>query len=187
MTNFSPLLERNRAFAEAHGGTEVPVIPRYLTFVVACLDPRVDPAAVLGVGLGDAIVLRNAGGRVTDETIADIALVSYIGEVMGAGTGDSPLEVAVIHHTQCGTGFLADGNFRQTFAARTGLDETALAQEAVVDPASTVRADVERLLSSPLASARITVSGHVHDLETGLVTTVVAPTAPHAALGDDEV
>ncbi len=176
MTNFAPLLERNRAYAANRGQAEVPVIPRYLTFVIACLDPRVEPAAVLGIEPGDAIVLRNAGGRVTDETIKDIALITDIAEVMGAATGDSRLEVAVIHHTQCGTGFLADETFRHTFAGRTGVDETVLAAEAVVDPAVTVRADVDRLLASPLASGRITVSGHVHDLETGLVTTVAAPT-----------
>jgi carbonic anhydrase len=180
VTNFAPLLERNRAYAAGRGRTEVPVIPRYLTFVIACLDPRVEPAAVLGIEPGDAIVVRNAGGRVTDAVIADVALISSIGEAMGAGTGASPLEVAVIHHTQCGTGFLADEGFMHAFAERTGLDEVALAAEAVVDPVATVRADVERLLASPLASGRICVSGHVHDLETGLVTTIVAPTAPYA-------
>lgn len=177
MSNFTPLLDRNRAFAAGPGGTKAPVIPRLMTLVVACLDPRVEPAAVLGVELGDAIVLRNAGGRVTDEVIADIALVTRIAEVMGAATGDATFEIAVVHHTQCGTGFLADDTFRHDFAGLTGLDETALAGEAVVDPAVTVRTDVQRLLDSPLVSDRFSVSGHVHDLETGLVTTVVAPSA----------
>jgi carbonic anhydrase len=177
MSNFTPLLDRNRAFAAEPGATKAPVIPRLMTLVVACLDPRVEPAAVLGVELGDAIVLRNAGGRVTDAVIADIALITRIAEVMGAMTGDAEFEIAVVHHTQCGTGFLADDTFRHDFAGLTGLDETALAGEAVVDPAVTVRTDVQRLLDSPLVSDRFSVSGHVHDLETGLVTTVVAPSA----------
>ena len=71
------------------------------------------------------------------------------------------MEVAVIHHTQCGTGFLASEEFRHAFGARTGLGDAQLAAQAVTDPAATVRADVERLLTSPLATARIVVSGHV--------------------------
>jgi carbonic anhydrase len=175
MSNFTPLLDRNRVFAA--GATAAPVIPRLMTFVIACLDPRVEPAAVLGVELGDAIVLRNAGGRVTEAVIADIALVTRIAEVMGAVNEDAAFEIAVVHHTQCGTGFLADDTFRHEFAALTGIDEPALAGEAVIDPVATVRSDVQRLLDSPLVSDRFAISGHVHDLETGLVTTVVAPPA----------
>jgi hypothetical protein len=68
---------------------------------------------------------------------------------------DVPLfEVAVARHTGCGTGFLADAAFRSAFAARTGLDAAMLAAKAVIDPAATVRADVERLLSSPKCRRR---------------------------------
>jgi carbonic anhydrase len=150
-----------------------------MTFVVACLDPRVEPAAVLGIELGDAIVLRNAGGRVTDSVIADIALVTRIADMMGAANGETSFEVAVVHHTQCGTGFLADDAFRRDFSAFTGVAEVALAGEAVIQPAETVRSDVDRLLSSPLIDSRISVSGHVHDLATGLVTTIVPAARPH--------
>ena len=80
----------------------------------------------------------------------------------------------------CGTGFLADASFQSAFAARTGLDEAMLAAEAVVDPAVTVRTDVDRLLSSPKVPPQISVSGHVYDLQTGLVTTIVDPAQPHA-------
>lgn len=119
---------------------------------------------------------RNAGGRLTVGAIEDVAFISYMVETMGL---EGPLfEVAVIHHTQCGTGFLADESFRHGFAGRTGFDEKALADEAVTDPAATVRADVGRLLAAPQVSPRITVSGHVYDLETGLVSTIVSATAP---------
>jgi hypothetical protein len=93
----------------------------------------------------------------------------------------APIEAAVVHHTGCGTGFLADAAFRSAFAARTGLDETELAAEAVVDPAATVLADVERLLSSPKPLPQISVSGHVYDLQTGLVTTIIGPAQPRRA------
>jgi carbonic anhydrase len=179
MSNLRPLLERNRTFAATGAHAGLAIMPRQQVFLVTCLDPRVDPAAFLGVELGDAPVIRNAGGRVTEEVINDIAFIAYIARTM---IPDGPLfEVAVIHHTGCGTGFLADAGFRSEFAARTGLDEAALAAKPVIDPEATVRADVQRLLSSPMAPPQVRVSGHVYDLETGLVTTVVDPAQPQPA------
>jgi carbonic anhydrase len=179
MSNVRPLLERNRTFAATGVHAGLAVMPRQPVFIVTCLDPRTDPAAFLGVELGDAPVIRNAGGRVTEEVIDDIAFISYLIRTM---IPDGPLfEVAVIHHTGCATGFLADAGFRADFAARTGLDEAALAAEAVIDPEATVRADVQRLLSSPKVQPQISVSGHVYDLETGLVTMVVDPAQPQPA------
>jgi carbonic anhydrase len=134
-TNLRPLLERNRAFAATGAHAGLAIMPRQQVFLVTCLDPRVDPAAFLGVGLGDAPVIRNAGGRVTEAVIDDIAFIGYLARTM---IPDGPLfEVAVVHHTGCGTGFLADAAFRSALAARTGLDEASLAAEAVVDPAAT--------------------------------------------------
>jgi carbonic anhydrase len=179
MSDFRPLLERNRAFAATGAHAGLAIMPRLPVFLVTCLDPRVDPAAFLGVELGDAAVIRNAGGRVTEAVINDIAFVSYLARTM---IPDGPLfAVAVVHHTGCGTGFLADAEFRSAFATRTGLDEAVLAAEAVIDPAATVRADVERLLSSPKVLSQISVSGHVYDVQTGLVTTIADPAQPQQA------
>ncbi|MGH3408655.1 MAG: carbonic anhydrase [Streptosporangiaceae bacterium] len=179
MSNLRPLLERNRAFAATGAHAGLAIMPRQPVFLVTCLDPRVDPAAFLGIDLGDAPVIRNAGGRVTEAVINDIAFISYLATTMI--TGGPLFEVAVVHHTGCGTGFLADAAFRSAFAARTGLDETELAAEAVIDPAATVRADVQRLLSSPKVPPQISVSGHVYDLQTGLVTTIIGPAQPRRA------
>jgi len=173
MSNLRALLERNRTFAATGAHAGLAVMPRQPVFIVTCLDPRTDPAAFLGVELGDAPVVRNAGGRVTEAVIDDVAFISYLIKTMIPG---GPLfEVAVIHHTGCATGFLADAGFRSDFAARTGLDEAALADQPVIDPEATVRADVQRLLASPKVPPQIRVSGHVYDLDTGLVTTVVDP------------
>src|SRR5215510_5230034 len=93
---------------------------------------------------------------------------------LGLERGDANgIEVAVIHHTQCGTSFLADPAFRREASEATGIDEAALEVSAVHDPYVTVPADVERLLSSPLLPPGMGVSGHVYDVETGRVTTVV--------------
>jgi carbonic anhydrase len=163
-------LERNRAFAAAGGHEGALVLPNLRLFVITCLDPRVDPAHVLGLGLSDAMVVRNTGGRVTRELIEDVA---FIGQLAEGLRPDGPLfEVAVIHHTQCGTGALADDGFRRRYAERIHADEASLRDHAVLDPATTVRHDVQRLRAAGAISPRITVSGHVYDVVTGLVETV---------------
>ena len=82
---------------------------------LTCLDHRVDPAITLGLKLGDAPVIRNAGGRVTEAVIEDIAYLAFLAEQVSAGQVDDDrlFEVAIIHHTQCGTSFLADPGFRR--------------------------------------------------------------------------
>jgi carbonic anhydrase len=171
--NIETALARNRAFAAAGGHEGAVVFPTLRLFVITCLDPRVDPAHFLSLGLGDGMVVRNVGGRVTPEVIDDVA---FIGQLAENVLPDGPLfEVAVIHHTQCGTGALADDSFRRRYAERIGADESALRERAILDPAATVTHDVERLRSAPAVSSRIPVSGHVYDVVTGLVQTVIQP------------
>jgi len=173
-SRMTPLLEHNEQFARTY--TPVPLgLPAAQVIVVACLDHRVDPAITLGLGLGDAPVLRNAGGRVTRSVVEEIAYLAYLGRKMSGGqlSDDAGVEVAVVHHTQCGTGFLADPGFRREAREATGVDEDTLQASAVADPHTTVAVDVERLLTSPLLPPTMSVSGHVYDVETGRVTTVV--------------
>lgn len=174
MTKMTPLLERNEQFARTYTPAALGM-PKAPVVVVTCLDHRVDPATVLGLQLGDAPVIRNTGGRVTDAVIDDIAYLAFLAERLAGGEGvlDTLFEVAVVHHTQCGTGFLADPSFRQRAAAATGLSEMALEAAAVADPYVTVKSDVERLLASPLLSPKVSVSGHVYDIATGHVSTTV--------------
>jgi carbonic anhydrase len=187
MTRMTPLLERNEQFTRSY--TPVPLgLPATQTLIVTCLDHRVDPAIVLGLKLGDTPVIRNAGGRVTQAVIDDIAFLAFLaGQLLagqqsgGQAAADTLFEVAVIHHTQCATGFLADPGFRHQAAEATGLAEAALEASAVVDPQITVRADVERLLASPRLSPQVSVSGHVYDIATGRVTTAVDARYPQPA------
>ena len=174
MTRMTPLLERNEKFARDY--TPAPLgLPAAQVLVVTCLDHRVDPAIVLGLRLGDAPVIRNAGGRVTPAVIDDLAYLAFLaGELSGGqDASDTLFEVAVVHHTQCGTGFLADPGFRHRAAEATGLSEAALEAATVADPHVTVKADVELLLASPLLSPKVSVSGHVYDVATGRVTTAL--------------
>jgi carbonic anhydrase len=169
--NIEAALERNRAFAAAGGHHGAVIFPTLSLFVITCLDSRVDPAHFLDLGLSDAMVVRNVGGLVTPEVINDVAFIGQLAENL---LPDGPLfEVAVIHHTQCGTGALADDTFRRRYAQRIGAEESTLREHAVLDPAATVTRDVERLHSAPAISPRVTVSGHVYDVVTGLVQTVI--------------
>jgi carbonic anhydrase len=182
MTRMTPLLKRNEQFARNYAPSTLGIPARQLV-IVTCLDHRVDPAIVLGLQLGDAPVIRNAGGRVTQAVIDDIAYLAFLaGQLFGGqGAPDTLFEVAVVHHTQCGTGFLTDPGFRHRAAEATGLPEAALETSAVADPYTTVHADMERLLTAPSLSPKVSVSGHVYDIATGHVTTSLDARYPQPA------
>ena len=182
MTKMIPLLQRNEQFAAAY--TPVPLGPPAVqAVIVTCLDHRVDPAIILGLRLGDAVVIRNTGGRVTPAVIGDIAYLAFLAGQLFSGqiAAEGLFEVAVVHHTQCGTGFLADPGFRHRAAGSTGMPEAVLEAAAVTDPHASVRADVGRLLAAPSLSPQVSVSGHVYDIATGRVTTVVDARHPQLA------
>jgi carbonic anhydrase len=178
------LLQRNEQLALTYTPTALG-LPATPVVVVTCLDHRVDPAIVLGLQLGDTPVIRNSGGRVTQAVIDDVALLAVLAERMRGNppAADTLFEVAIIHHTQCGTGLLAEPTFRRRVAEATGLTEAALEAGAVTDPRATVNADVERLLTSPTLSPKVSVSGHVYDIATGRVTTTVDARFPRGVTG----
>jgi carbonic anhydrase len=126
--------------------------------------------------LGEAIVERNIGGRVTPSLVKDLAWICHLHENK---TPDADwFEVAVIHHTDCGSGLFSDDQLRHGYAARGGYDEQTAAAMAVLDPAQTVREDVGRLRAAPELSpsiGNIKIGGYAYDLKTGQVTTVVVP------------
>jgi carbonic anhydrase len=175
MPNFDGLLRNNADFARTSAKDrvpEIPFIPNKQVYILTCIDPRVDPAQVFGLELGDAIVARTVGGRVTPAVIQDLAWISYLHEKK---TPDADwFEFAVMHHTDCGSGFFADESLRHDFADR-GFDDAELARLAVLDPAVTVPEDVEKILNAPQVSPKVTVSGYSYDVKTGLVATVVPP------------
>jgi carbonic anhydrase len=183
MTKFDILLDRNRAFARTDAKDQVPAIPfipNMQLYVLTCIDPRVDPASVLGLDLGDAIVARSIGGRVTDAVLTDLAWVCHLHENK---TPDADwFELVVIHHTDCGSGLFADEKLRRGFSARYGYDDAGLASLAVLDPAQTAREDAGKLLAAPQLAPQVAVSGYAYDLETGLLRQVAAPRS-RAGLG----
>jgi carbonic anhydrase len=179
MSNLTPLLERNDAFAASGAWRNTPALP-FLPFqglyIITCIDPRTDPADFLGLTFSEAIVERTVGGRVTDAILQDIA---YIGYLVETKSPDGPyFEVAVIHHTDCGSRLLEDPVLRHGFAQRSGYSEAMLATLPATDPRETVRADVVKILSAPQIASRITVSGYVYHTDGGRLELVVAPQHP---------
>jgi len=173
MSNLAQLLDRNEAFArtDARLNMPIPFLPRLSLYILTCIDCRVDPAEFLGVRLGEAVVERNVGGRVTPAVLRDIAYISYL--VQTKAPAGPYFELAIIHHTDCGSTLLADDELRHGFARQVGVDERTLADTPVLDPARTVRTDVERVLWADEISPEVQVSGHVYDVQTGLVKTIV--------------
>jgi carbonic anhydrase len=178
-SNFSTYIERNAQFAATDAKDhvpEIPFIPSKQLYLITCIDPRVEPAAIIGSQLGEAIVARNIGGRVTPAVIKDLLWILHLHENL---TPDADwFEIAVIHHTDCGSGLLARDELRAGYVSRGGWDEgTALAM-AVLDPARTVAEDVQKLRAAPELQPtvdNVRIGGYVYDLKTGKITTVVEP------------
>jgi carbonic anhydrase len=125
--------------------------------VVTCMDARIDVFAVLGLELGDAHVIRNAGGRLTDDVLRSLALSSG---VLGVDT------VVVMQHTKCGLQGTSDAELR----ARTGADLDFL---PISDHEASLRVDIERLASTTYLSALKTIAGFLYDVDSGRVEDMV--------------
>ncbi len=176
MADLDTLLDRNRSFAEHFEGRELTIRPRMSTIILTCLDARVDPAHIFGLGPGDAVVIRNAGGRITPAVMGDLAVLSVLAANL-PGPGAAQLQLVVIHHNDCGMARLANPAIQQQVAKRLSLSDDEVAAMAVTDPARTVQADIERLRRTPGTPDALIVAGLVYDLGTGTIDQV-APLAP---------
>lgn len=167
------LIERNVAFASTAAKShvpQIPFIPNKQLYVLTCIDPRVDPAATLGLELGDAIVARTVGGRANQAFLDDLAWITYLHETK---TPDADwFDLVVIHHTDCGSALMADSQLRAGFVTR-GFDDDVVLRTAVVEPKETVRADVRTIVDSPAVPSHVAVSGYAYDVTTGLLDRVV--------------
>jgi carbonic anhydrase len=135
--------------------------------VIGCVDSRVDPADVLGLHLGEAVVMRNIGGRVTPEALRSWALLGRL----GAGPPPAGGHLAILHHTDCGIRRLA--SYPEQLAAFFEIPVADLDSKAVEDPYAAVKIDVD------IARHRLPallVSGLVYDVDTGLIEVVVPAT-----------
>ena len=172
MTDVDDLVQRNKAFASNDFRTDLRINPRGSLMVIGCVDPRVDPAAVLGLELGEAAVIRNVGGRVTPATLATMGMLGRVGAANGGVPGQG-WNLVVLHHTDCGMTDLAP--FPDLLAAYFEIPAEQLEAKAVSDPIASVAVDVAVLRGNPHLPGGFLVSGLVYDVDTGLIKTVVAP------------
>lgn len=173
MTSARDLVERNARFAADGFVPGLRINPGGNVMVVGCVDPRVDPAHVLGLRHGEAAVIRNVGGRITPATLRTMAMLGKVGQAHPDGRAVGDWNLVVLHHTDCGMRDLAP--FPDLLAEYFEIPATELDAEQVSDPVASVRVDVDAVLAALTGSAFL-VSGLVYDVATGLVETVVAPT-----------
>jgi carbonic anhydrase len=180
MSNLDSMLQRNKLFAakQSAAGTLMPSLPQSLpnvkAIIIGCADMRVDPAHVLGIKPGEAVVLRNIGGRITPGLLEQLGLLGRIGQVAGAiPGGGGEFHIIVLQDTDCGITRLVQDPALLTRYFQ--IEDVEVKTKAVSDPGAAVAVDVAALRAIPALPGEWLISGLVYDVATGLVETVVPP------------
>jgi len=151
------LLANAERYAESFDGGGLPMPPAKRVAVLACMDARLNPYALLGLSEGDAHVIRNAGGVVTDDEIRSLAISQRL---------LATEEIILIHHTDCGMLTFTDDDFRRQIQQDTGI-KPQWAAEAFDDLEEDVRQSIARIKASPFIPKKDHVRGFVYDVESG--------------------
>jgi carbonic anhydrase len=154
-TTIDTLLANNRAYAASIDADNLPVQPQRRLAVVTCMDSRIDVFAVLGLANGEAHIMRNAGGVITDDMIRSLAISQR-----KLGTR----EIMLIHHTRCGMQTISDDGFRAELQAATGT-APSFAVESFTDVDADVRQSILRVRRSEFVPHRDAVRGFVYDVD----------------------
>lgn len=162
------LVANNAAFTDKHGVRHRDVAPARQLAIVACMDSRIDIFSALGLREGDAHILRNAGGVVTDDVIRSLAISQR-----RLGTRS----VMLIHHSDCGLQKVSDDGFRAELQRATGV-APAFAIESFTDVDEDVRQSIRRVRDSRFLAHRDDVRGFVYDVDTGRLREVAVPAEP---------
>ena len=164
MTEIDEVLASNASYAANFHATDLTASPRRRLAVVACADARIDVHRILGLEEGDAHVIRNAGGVITDDVIRSLMISQRL-----LGTR----EVMLIHHTDCGMLKFRDDDFKDAIEAETGL-RPAFALEAFADLEQNVRQSIARIHASPFIPHKDQIRGFIYDCASGKLTEVTA-------------
>ena len=157
--NVDELIQSNAAYVRQFSDRGLALRPRRQLAIVACMDSRMDIFQMLGLAHGDAHVIRNAGGVVTDDVIRSLVLSQRF-----LGTR----EIVLVHHTNCGLQSVMEDQFKAEIEAETGI-RPSWALESFVDPFANVRQCKRRLDLSPFILHKDYVSGFVYDVDTGVL------------------
>ena len=156
------LIEHNRQVADAVKTPDMAAPPSRHVAIVTCMDARIDPLAELGLTVGEAHIMRNAGGVVTDDVVRSLCISQQL-----LGTR----EILVIHHTKCGMCGLDEAAFSNDLGQRLGT-RPSWPICSFADPADDVRAAIETLRTSPFIEHDTAVRGFIYDVDTGLLSEV---------------
>lgn len=167
MSTTDTLLANNQEYQKGFQDGNKPMPPGQKVAIVACMDARLHPARALGLDVGDAHIIRNAGGVVTDDVIRSLLISQLL-----LGTE----EVILIHHTDCGMLTFKDDDVKRTVQDQTGL-KPPFALEAFPDLDEDVRQSINRITSSPFVPRKTSVRGFVYDVNTGGMREVAAEPA----------
>src|SRR5947209_14504929 len=156
------LVSNNERFAAGFDKGDLPMPPGKQVAIVTCMDARLHPETFLGLDIGDAHVIRNAGGRASDDAIRSLIISTHL-----LGTR----EFAVIHHTDCGMLTFTNDDMVQ----KLGDEASAIDFLPFADLEASVEEDVDRIRQHPLVPDDISVAGYIYDVKTGKLQEVVAP------------
>jgi carbonic anhydrase len=174
MTDTDDLVARNAEFAAARFTPGLTINPSGNMMVVGCVDPRVDPTQILGIGHGEAAVIRNVGGRITPATLRTMVMLGKVGQANADTHRPGTWNLVILHHTDCGMTDIAP--FPDLLAEYFEIPEEELPDKHVLDPRRSVRVDLD-VITSTIHAPDFLVSGLVYDVDTGLVDVVVPETA----------
>lgn len=160
MNDFTDLLAANENYAANFGLSGFDGIAQAGVCMVTCMDSRIDPLAMIGVKAGDAKILRNPGGRVTDQVL--VALVLSVATL-------NVDRVMIVEHTRCAMGSSTDDELHNKISEITGTDSTWLTLGVITDQERTVIADVHRARSHPLIPSTVGIGGFIYDVDSGLL------------------
>ena len=158
MSYFENFLKANQAYVELHGDLHLSIKPKTKVAIVTCMDSRLHVAPALGLALGDAHILRNAGGRVTDDMIRSLVISQ---QQMGTR------EIVVLHHTDCGAQTFNNEDFQEHLKCELGVDVSGQDFLPFQDIDQSVREDMKLLRECPLIPDDVIISGAVYDVDTG--------------------
>ena len=163
MLDFDDLLKANRDYSSRFDLSGFDGIAHAGVAMVTCMDSRIDPLRMIGLQAGDAKILRNPGGRVTDQVLVALVLGVNLLKVE---------RILVVEHTRCAMATSTEDDLKKQLGTNAGTDASWMTLGAIVDQENTIRADVQRVRSHPLISDAILIGGFLYDVDTGLLSPV---------------
>jgi carbonic anhydrase len=164
---FDDLLDANRRYRTEFADSGVSGRAAKGLAVVTCIDSRIEPLAVLGLRVGDAKIIRNAGARITDDALRSLVIAVNL---LGVN------RVALLHHTECAMAGVSEDDLRERIAAASGADATGLELFTMVDQKAAAASDIERLRACPLVPPTVEVGAFIFDVHTGDVSPLMPNT-----------